>query len=1009
MINTALFDQNIGMTPSGMTTRIPFCVLILFIVSASCQSASLVQALKNKKNFTSNEGLVQNTVYDIEQDLNGFIWLATQSGLDRFDGYSFENFGETSDIHTGLSGLHILDLELDKSTGDLWVGTASGLNKLDAVTGNIETINLKTNNGEPHKRFPALHFDKAGSLWVVAGSTLYVQNKITKTFTSVPFHTEFSRIFIHELETDEQNVLFIASSNGLLRYDINRGKWLPTLLKSKIVLSVFIDHEQALWVGTNSEGLFHFTFDANNSPLNTVQVSTKQGLANNIVYDIEQSSSGTIWVATNKGVSIFPNYKKENALLPMKLNNAEENNDSGSIVYSLFVDNADQILFGTLINGFSVVSPKAILFNNLSIGTTRLAYSTELDNQENLWITAPEGLWKIDARQQTRTRYEFEKGDVNADNANILLDIFHSTFDDTLWVSTRVGLARLNRSKTALITVGFKGIPIYSLAGDGKGNLYVGTTTHGFYHYNPINQEILSHYDTDRVLGIHVSDEEKVWLATSEGIVKINPIEKTKEVYLHTPNDPNSLAHNVVTWISDKSDGQYLVATQAKGVQLMEEDSQSGTLTFTSIFPETELSKVSIGAIREGVNGNYWISTINGIVKMDKTLSVLEFYDNKDGASRGGYFISANSMNSKGQIFFAGSDGVTYFHPDNIVRPKSFPSLHITRISILNNESGLREINAQSTPIKPIKNTSLNIDYNDILFTVDIAATELISPENIQYAYRLLGFNNQWLTLDSTKRSITYTSLDPGSYTLEVKSTDRYGNFNRDQVVLKIEVKPPWYATKIAVISWVVLGILSIYLYAKWRAYEQFSHSEKLAEEVANKTKELKLANEQLQTLSNQDPLTKVYNRRGFTYFANKQLQIIDTLNEASAVMLFDIDFFKRINDNFGHSAGDEILLRFATIIQSHLKNDDMVGRWGGEEFVLLLPKADMALAIKVANDIRVMVSEKPVEISGQSIKVTVSGGVAIVKHSDSLDESIKKADVLLYEAKQNGRNQICY
>jgi diguanylate cyclase (GGDEF)-like protein len=160
--------------------------------------------------------------------------------------------------------------------------------------------------------------------------------------------------------------------------------------------------------------------------------------------------------------------------------------------------------------------------------------------------------------------------------------------------------------------------------------------------------------------------------------------------------------------------------------------------------------------------------------------------------------------------------------------------------------------------------------------------------------------------------------------------------------------------------------------------------------------------------LSNLDPLTKIYNRRGFTYTANKQFKSFQETQKTFSIVLFDIDYFKRINDGFGHDAGDEILVWVTNKIKALLSADDLLGRWGGEEFIALLPGRDLNEAAKMADQIRKAINKKPIDVLGNSINVSISGGVAEMKVGSSIDSCIKKADLLLYQAKQNGRNQIC-
>ena len=979
-------------------------LFLIICTTAQVHSASESDALAYKKTFTLANGLSQSTVYDIEQDLNGYIWLATQSGIDRFDGYSFVTFGLSTPTQNGLSSLRILDLEIDDASGDLWIGTASGLDKLNAKTGLIEVVEVVSSSGNHLKRFGALHFDTKGNLWIDADGKLFVKRLQSTTFEEVTIPTDDSQFSIFEIESDKNGILYLASNAGVFRLQTNSNEWLDTLLKKNIIYSVFVDTDNALWVGSNGNGLHHFKLDGQYNVLSQNTIRLEQGLANNIVNDIAQSANGAIWVATNSGLSIFTDPQ---VFTPTMINKLDS--DKTSIVYSIFINDVDEIIYGTLINGFSIVSPDSLLFNMVDIPDNRVAYSTAIDREETLWVASPEGLWSISKDLQTKRLLKYEVGDKNYGAENTFMSVHYSKIDNTVWVSTRVGLARVNSNKDGITSVAFAGIPIYSLDSDEQGNLFLGTITEGFYHYNTNTNEVLSHFGLGRVLNIHVSSVTEVWVATLEGLVKINPIEQTQIVYTHNPNNPESIVSNQVSWISKMSENQYFVGMQGNGLQLMSINAITSEVSFKALFPETELNNLAIGAVVQDQFSDFWVTTIKGVAKIDINLSSITFYDKADGTNPGGYFIGANSMNSEGRIFFAGSHGVNHFHPSEIVRPSTMPQLHITSIEILNENLGKRTIDAKTNALFPIKQKSLSLDHRDIVVTFEIAAIELVSPNKIEYAYRLLGFNERWQPLDNQKRSITYTSLDAGDYTLEIKATNRYSKWNSEQIQMDIQVTPPWYFSAVAIICWIILAILAIYSYARWRSRAHYKRSQELAKEVAKKTKDLEIIAEQLRLLSNLDPLTKIYNRRGFTYTINNQLKLSDGTDKRFSIVLFDIDLFKQINDKYGHDVGDEILIAVTKIIQQSLGIDDILGRWGGEEFIVFLPDQDINNAFAVADALRKTLEHTSLAALDNNINVTISGGIAVMQSSGSIDNCIKQADVLLYQAKQNGRNQISY
>ncbi|MEP4889696.1 MAG: diguanylate cyclase [Aliiglaciecola sp.] len=976
-------------------------------IIANAHASKVDEALQFKRTLNTQDGLSQITVYDIEQDLNGFIWLATQRGIDRFDGASFVNFEQTATTENGLRSTRVNDLELNKENGNLWLATANGLHQLNAESGKMEDIKLSSGTDKSYQRVTALHFDQNNDLWLEADSKLFTKSNLADNFQEVIIPNPPEHLTVFEIVSDHQNILYFATNAGVLRLNTQTKEWLPALISDVLVWSVFIDSNQNLWAGTNGKGIFHFASDENYEQVSKQNISTEQGLSHGIVNDIEQTKSGDVWVATNFGINIFPNVKNEKNLSPIQI--PESDSDSQSKINTLFIDSSDQVLFGTLVNGFSIVSPQSLLFQKVLIDKNKVTYATEFDKHGTLWVSSPEGLWKVPPTLVANQLLNFEKGDINQGAKNILLGTHYSETNDVLWIGTRVGLARLNDNKITLSSAGFEGIPIYSIESDKQGNLYIGTVSNGLYHYNPNSREIIHHYESDRVLGIHVSGPDKVWLATPKGLIKVNPLNKTQINYTHHASGANSLPGNYVTWISKKSNNQYLVAIQSKGLFVMTEDEATGSLQFTALFPSSGLKDASIAAIEQDQQQNYWVSSIKGIARISADLSTLKFYDTTDGTAAGGYFIGARSIDVNGRIFFAGANGVTHFHPDEIVRPNIDPKLHLTNIDILNEKRGSRQINAANKPLSSISDSTLALEHSDIVVTFEFAATELVAPDRIKYAHRLIGFNSQWQELKSNKRSITYTSLDAGNYVLEIKATNRYGTWLTEYVSMNINVSPAWYGSNIAIVFWILLAVLTVYSYARWRSYSLFVRSQKLANEVTNKTRDLALANDKLRKLSDLDPLTNIYNRRGFTHAALSKLAESNESNKVFSIVLFDIDFFKSINDNYGHDVGDEALIAISQKIENSLGLDDKLGRWGGEEFIALLVTDNIEIAFKIADRVRQQVSTLRLKGLAKDFEITLSGGVAIMPADNNLTSCIKQADTLLFQAKKNGRNQIAY
>ncbi|SFV49880.1 hypothetical protein MNB_SM-7-1471 [hydrothermal vent metagenome] len=185
--------------------------------------------------------------------------------------------------------------------------------------------------------------------------------------------------------------------------------------------------------------------------------------------------------------------------------------------------------------------------------------------------------------------------------------------------------------------------------------------------------------------------------------------------------------------------------------------------------------------------------------------------------------------------------------------------------------------------------------------------------------------------------------------------------------------------------------------YSNWVSF-MHQHQEELYEIntlLHHKTKEY-------EKLAKTDALTGLYNRYKFSELFLHEYNLMLQKESKISLLMLDIDHFKKINDTYGHEIGDRVLVEISNTILQTLRNSDTVARWGGEEFVILLPNADIEVAKKVANNIRTAIEKREISIAK---RVTVSIGVTEVKKGDTLEKALNRADSALYDAKKSGRN----
>ncbi len=283
-------------------------------------------------------------------------------------------------------------------------------------------------------------------------------------------------------------------------------------------------------------------------------------------------------------------------------------------------------------------------------------------------------------------------------------------------------------------------------------------------------------------------------------------------------------------------------------------------------------------------------------------------------------------------------------------------------------------------------------------------------PARNAYAYQLKGFDRDWVYTDATRRSATYTNLDPGTYTFSVKAANNQGLWNEAATTMVIDVLPPWYKTWWFRLAMLLLGVSLLTAAYRARIQHLTRRQVQLEAMVAARTHELEDSNAKLAELSSTDGLTGINNRRGFDAALESEWRRAARNGYTLALAMLDVDHFKAYNDHYGHQAGDTCLRTVADLIAAHgRRTSDLVARYGGEEFALLAPATDAEQAMAIARGICDELARLalPHAKSPHGV-ITISIGVATAMPDEAFSAStlIEKADRALYRAKQDGRNR---
>lgn len=190
------------------------------------------------------------------------------------------------------------------------------------------------------------------------------------------------------------------------------------------------------------------------------------------------------------------------------------------------------------------------------------------------------------------------------------------------------------------------------------------------------------------------------------------------------------------------------------------------------------------------------------------------------------------------------------------------------------------------------------------------------------------------------------------------------------------------------------------------RVSERTARIAEVNDKLLDEIEERKRVEAALAKAATTDYLTRLHNRRSMMALLGQEMKRIDRSGRESSLIMIDLDKFKKINDRFGHEAGDAVLIHMGKLLRSLLRNQDIISRWGGEELLIMLPETTREGAVAVAEKLRSEIAGKKIMVSGHSIQVTVSLGVSRMSKGISIDECIRQADKALYQAKSEGRNK---
>jgi signal transduction histidine kinase/ligand-binding sensor domain-containing protein/CheY-like chemotaxis protein len=821
------------------------------------------------------QGLSHSNVICTLQDSRGFMWFGTREGLNKYDGYLFTVYRNKIGDDRSLTN-NLVNAIVEDDKGYLWIGTwGGGLDRYDRRTDQF--VHFRHNPADPNSLSSNLVLsllrDSRGYIWI--GTEDGGLNRMDSTGRCVHYihdpkdEHSLAGNYVKALCEDADHQIWAGTASGLCRLDRKTGafyRWvhnenIPTSINNNSITSLFVDSRHRLWIGTYN-GLD--CYDRETSGFRHYQKGSHSatGITNNTINSVTEDGDGSIWIGTeNDGLVVLD---PETGNWKHYLHDEVDASSIGTnSLYGICRDSKKNMWVGSFNGGVDFVNRDARKFAHYKHNSSPYSLSNNHvlciyeDHRDNLWIgTDGGGLNLLDRKTGRFTHFRHVAGK----SASICGDYVLRVLEDSrhnLWVGTWAdGLTIYNPQRNTYTH--YKNNPndshslrsnnIWALCEDSRHRMWLGTyggglelydpSIRGFIHYQHDDEDTTS-LGNDKIHVIFEDTKGRIWIGTDGGgLDQLDPEQGKFRHYRHREGG-NSLCSNYVNGIFEDRAGSLWITT-TEGMSKMS-DGRFVTFTTRDGLPDD----VIFGFLEDSA-GVRWISTNKGLCRWDTVNRKIKNYGVYDGLQANEFKENAWCRSRNGLMYFGGGNGFNVISPEHMRSEPFDPPLVMTSFQIFNREVPIGQDGEMASPLSIAigETKSIELPYRNSVITFIFATLNFTDREKKKYAFKLDGFDKSWNYVN-LKRSVTYTNLDPGTYTFRARGLTNDGEWSDRILTLKIVISPAWWMTWWFRISLIALILACVFVFYRLRLRTMNQLNRELERQVRERTELLTTLSEE--------------------------------------------------------------------------------------------------------------------------------------------------------------------